>query len=244
MALCLADSLLTQGGFDPVDQLERYVRWRREGYLSSTGRCFDIGNTVSEALRTFEETGNPRSGPTHPRRAGNGSIMRLAPVVLAYHPDRDAVDRHAAASSVTTHGAAEAIACCRILGGIVDAVLSGWGKAEALASEEAADWMSPRLRQIASSEYRHKEAEEVRGSGYAVDCLEAALWSFERTESFESAILLAANLGDDADTTAAVCGQVAGAYYGASGIPVQWREKLALGDVIEAWASRLLSAAF
>lgn len=244
MALCLADSLLSQGTFDPVDQLERYVRWKREGYLSSTGRCFDIGNTVREALRTFEATGDPKSGSTHPRSAGNGSIMRLAPVVLAFYPDREAIDRYAAESSLTTHGAQEAVACCRILGGVVGALLSGWDKPEALASVAPADWMSPRLRQIAGAGYRQKRAGEIRGSGYAVDCLEAALWSFERTESFEAAILSAANLGDDADTTAAVCGQLAGAHYGATGIPAAWREKLIWGDTIEAWASRLLEAAF
>ena len=244
MALCLADSLLTQGRFDPKDQLERYVRWKREGYLSSTGRCLDIGGTVNEALLRFEATGDPRSGPTSPNRAGNGSIMRLAPVVLAFHPDMVAIDQHAAESSLTTHGAAEAVACYRILGGIVGALLAGTEKAEALRSVPPADWMSPRLCQVAAVEYRDKRASAIRGSGYAVDCLEAALWSFERTGSFEEAILLAANLGEDADTTAAVCGQLAGAWYGASGIPSQWREKTAMSVMIAEWALRLLEAAF
>ena len=244
MALCLADSLLTRGRFDPKDQLIRYVRWKREGYLSSTGRCFDIGGTVNEALLRFEASRDPRSGLTSPNSAGNGSIMRLAPVVLAFYPDLVAIDRRAAESSLTTHGAPEAVACCRILGGIVGALLAGSEKAEALRSVRPADWMSTRLCQVASAEYRNKEAGEVRGSGYAVDCLEAALWSFERTGSFEEAVLLAANLGEDADTTAAVCGQVAGAWYGASGIPAQWRERTAMSAMIEEWALRLLEAAF
>lgn len=244
MALCLADSLLTQGGFDPKDQLERYQRWRREGYLSSTGRCFDIGGTVREALRRFEVSESPRSGPTSPNRAGNGSIMRLAPVVLAYHPALGAIDRYSAESSVTTHGAEEAVASCRILGTILGMLLSGNEKAEALSSVRPATWMSPRLRQIASAEYREKGADEIRGSGYVVDCLEAALWSFERTDSFEAAVLQAANLGEDADTTAAVCGQLAGAYYGAPGIPERWRETIAMRDMIEDWALRLLNTAF
>ncbi|NQT51397.1 ADP-ribosylglycohydrolase family protein, partial [bacterium] len=84
MALCLAASLVEKQGFDPLDQMHRYCRWWREGYLSSTGRCFDIGNTVSSALATFERTGDPWAGPTHPRSAGNGSLMRLAPVPLAF----------------------------------------------------------------------------------------------------------------------------------------------------------------
>jgi len=115
MALCLGESLLACGGFDARDQMERYLRWFRSGYQSSTGRCFDVGNTVLEALLEFERTGEPVCGPAEPNRAGNGSIMRLAPVVLFFHPDRDAVDHHAAESSRTTHGAEEAVASCRIL---------------------------------------------------------------------------------------------------------------------------------
>src|SRR3954468_6989798 len=77
MALCLAESLIERRGFDPVDQLERYVRWWREGHLSSTGACFDIGGTVRAALVRFVATGRADSGSTDPRSAGNGSIMRL-----------------------------------------------------------------------------------------------------------------------------------------------------------------------
>jgi ADP-ribosyl-[dinitrogen reductase] hydrolase len=80
MALCLADSLIQKQGFDPRDQMERYFRWYREGYMSSNGRSFDIGNTTRTALEKFEATADPFSGPTGPRAAGNGSIMRLAPV--------------------------------------------------------------------------------------------------------------------------------------------------------------------
>jgi ADP-ribosylglycohydrolase len=84
MALCLAESLIQVGGFEPSDQMERYVRWRREGHLSSIGRCFDIGSTIGQALRDFEETGDPYSGGTQERSAGNGSIMRFTPVPLFY----------------------------------------------------------------------------------------------------------------------------------------------------------------
>ena len=78
MALCLATSLVERGGFDAADQMQRYVRWWREGYLSSTGCCFDIGNTVSAALSRFIEHGDPYAGSTDPHSAGNGSLMRLA----------------------------------------------------------------------------------------------------------------------------------------------------------------------
>lgn len=240
MALCLADSLMASGGFDARDQMERYLRWFRTGYRSSTGRAFDIGSTVLEALLRFERTGEPFSGSTEPDRAGNGSIMRLAPIALFFHSDPEALDRYSADSSRTTHGADEAVAACRILGGILNAALAGTDKEELLAAVPAADWMSPRLREIAAGGYRGRGEEDIRGTGYAVDSLEAALWCFWSTASFEEAILTAANLGDDADTTAAVCGQVAGAHYGVGGIPQGWLELLWEREEIADLAVRLV----
>ena len=105
MALCLAESLLVRQGFDGTDQLERYVRWWREGYLSSTGECFDIGNTTREALSRFVSARNPFSGSTDSTRAGNGSIMRLAPVPMYFLNDPKRAIEMAADSSRTTHGA-------------------------------------------------------------------------------------------------------------------------------------------
>jgi ADP-ribosyl-[dinitrogen reductase] hydrolase len=241
MALCLGESLLACGGFDARDQMERYLRWFRSGYQSATGRCFDIGNTVLEALLEFEKTGESFSGSTEPDRAGNGSIMRLTPVALFFHPDLEAVDRFAAESSRTTHGAEEAVAACRILGGILHAALSGRPKDALLLAVPAADWMSPRLKEIAEGGYRGKQPEQIRGTGYVVDSLEAALWSFWTTPSFKEAILMAANLGDDADTTAAICGQVAGAHYGVGAIPEAWLERLWEGERIGELALALLA---
>ena len=242
MALCLADSLLTRGTFDAVDQLQRYLRWRREGYLSSTGQCFDVGATVGRALDRFARTGDPASGPTDPSTAGNGSLMRLAPVVLFYYPHRERIDRYAAESSRTTHGAEEAIASCRMLATVLHALLSGQTRAGALRALQPKPWMSDRLCAVASGDYRYKARAQISGSGYAVECLEAALWCFLRASSFEDAVLTAANLGNDADTTAAVCGQLAGAYFGVGGIPARWREQVVLGDQIQAWAERLMTA--
>src|SRR3954453_20030479 len=84
MAVCLGESLLARGEFDPVDQLQRYVRWYRDGHWSSTGRCFDIGNATRAALERFEHTGEPFPADAAPPAAGNGPLMKLAPVVPAY----------------------------------------------------------------------------------------------------------------------------------------------------------------
>ena len=87
MALCLATSLVECGGFDARDQMERYVRWWREGCLSSIGQCFDIGDTTIESLKRFEETGDPFAGTSGSMTAGNGSIMRLAPAPMFFVRD-------------------------------------------------------------------------------------------------------------------------------------------------------------
>ena len=232
MSLCLAASLIETGRFDAADQMSRYCRWAEEGYLSSNGRCFDIGGTVAAALRRFQETGNPFAGSPHPGTAGNGCIMRLAPVPMFCYPDEALAEKYSVESSRTTHGAAECLDACRLLSGILVRALAGKSREEVLFGAGAAFAGSPSLAAIAQGEYRNKTADLIRGSGYVVRCLEAALWSFLFTSTFEEAILKATNLGDDADTTAAVCGQVAGAYYGASGIPERWLARLAMREHI------------
>ena len=86
MALCLSESLVEKNGFDAFDQMQRYLKWYRTGYRSSTGTCFDIGGTTAEALRKFEKTDDPFSGSTDSHSSGNGSLMRLAPVPMFFLP--------------------------------------------------------------------------------------------------------------------------------------------------------------
>ena len=119
MALCLAASLIERGEFDPMDQMRRYVRWRDEGYLSSTGTCFDIGNTIARALSRFMESGEPFAGSSDPYSAGNGSLMRLAPVPMYFAGDVSQAIRRSADSSRTTHGAEEAVDGCRYFSGLL-----------------------------------------------------------------------------------------------------------------------------
>jgi ADP-ribosyl-[dinitrogen reductase] hydrolase len=244
MALCLATSLLEKQRFDPQDQMERYVAWMQSGYLSSTGRCFDIGNTTAAALQRFMASGDPYSGVTNPGAAGNGSIMRLAPVVLFGYPDQTTVIALAGESSRTTHGAAECVEGCRLLSALISKALRGATKTEILFGQpwttDTTTPLSPKLQSIADGDYRHKPAEQINGSGYVVESLEAALWAFWSTNTFRAAVLAAVNLGDDADTTAAVCGQLAGAYYGESGIPAAWLAQLHMADEIRTLADRLL----
>lgn len=247
MALCLAESLVEREGFDPVDQLERYVRWWRHGYLSSTGEFFDIGGATSSALHSFEQTGEPFPGDAYPDAAGNGPLMKLAPVPLAYaeHP-AEAVAR-AAESARTTHGAPQAIDASRYFAGLLIGALSGATKEQLLATSPfepvASIWqrepLHPEIAEVAAGSFRHKEPPAIRGVGYIVRSLEAALWAMSNSDTFEEGALLAVNLGDDADTTAAIYGQLAGALYGVHAIPPKWRHQLVMRDRIEALADQL-----
>jgi ADP-ribosyl-[dinitrogen reductase] hydrolase len=236
MALCLAESLV-DCGFDPKDQIERYIRWWKHGHLSSTGRCFDIGNTVRAALSSYQRRGAPFSGSDDPYSAGNGSIMRLAPVPMFSRNPDEAVF-HSRESSRTTHQAPAAIDACRYLGGILWGLIHGASKEEVLEPHyhpAGGTWddLHPAIGEIAMGSYKHRNPPEIRGSGYVAHSLEAALWAFHHSTDFRSGALMAVNLGEDADTTGAVYGQIAGAFYGRSGIPDEWVKRLARLELID-----------
>lgn len=240
MALCLGASLLHCRGFDPRDQMNRYCNWRAHGYLSSNGECFDIGTTVSAALDRYLRSGDPYAGDPSPRAAGNGALMRLAPVPMLWRRDPERARFYAAESTRTTHGAAEALDCSRLFSSQVRAALMGAG-VEAVLTPAMPPPQSEKVAAIHARAYAGKREDEIRGTGYSVDSLEAALWCFLHTDSFEAAILRAANLGEDADTTAAICGQIAGAHYGVEAIPQRWLQRLVMRDEIAAMAEALLA---
>lgn len=246
MALCLATSLVAENGFHPRDQMERYTRWLQEGAFSSTGRCFGIGSTVALALERFRRTGDPFSGPTDPIPASNGCLSRLAPIPMFFHRDRSEAVAMCGDSARTTHGARECVDACHLFGAMLFKALEGRSKEEILLGRhflpDGEVQLCESISKVARGEYRDLTEVAVRGSSYVVMSLEAALWCFYRNGSYEDAVLAAANLGEDAEATAAVCGQLAGAHYGARGIPRAWRAKLAMGAVIEGLAKSLYEA--
>jgi ADP-ribosylglycohydrolase len=248
MALCLAESLVCTGRMDLGDQASRYVRWWRHGHLSSTGRCFDIGNATRAALLRYEQSGDPRAGSVDANAAGNGSLMRLAPVAMKFCAC-PAVAVHACGeSSLVTHAAPACIDACRWFGGLLAGAMLGAAKEELLSPMytpvpglwERHPLLSPEVLAVARGSYLAKEPPAIRGSGWVVHTLEAALWAFARTTSFAAGLLQVVNLGEDADSTGAVYGQLAGAFYGESGIPDAWRSRLALWPTIDALASALV----
>ncbi|MBY5990505.1 ADP-ribosylglycohydrolase family protein [Ferrimonas balearica] len=252
MALCLAQSLVETGRNDIVDQMQRYLRWFREGENACTGECIDIGHTVKQALLRFEADGNPVAGIDAEWTAGNGSLMRIAPIALFFHrADLGLAISGALISSITTHGEQRAIEACELMTYFLHRLLNSRGqpcKAALLFElDERLDKVRqnwhPAIQAIANGAYRHKPRSAIHGSGYVVHSLEAALWSFFHSNSFAEGALLAANLGEDADTTAAIYGQLAGAYYGRAALPQAWLEKLAWRDSISALARMLCDLA-
>lgn len=263
MALALADSLITCSGFDAPDLMERFVAWWRHGQYSCTDTCFDIGVTTREALSRFEQTGEPFAGTTDPDTAGNGSLMRLAPVALFSLDDASRADEMARDQSRTTHAAAEAVDACGYFVHLLRLAILGeqdvlrprsWigGDTDGLRPSVRIEGMNedrkrhewtgePKIQAISTGSWRGKIRGEIRSSGYVIHTLEAALWSVGTTSSFEEALILAVNLGHDADTVGAVTGQLAGAMYGASAIPSRWLEPVAWRDEIEVTADALMS---
>lgn len=243
MALALADSI-TATGWDLNDQASRYVRWWLEGAYSVNGRCFDIGNTVSSALYAFEQHGDARKSASDASQAsGNGSIMRLAPIPIRYASDPIDVrllSERSAESSLPTHASDQCLSACRYMSLVIAGLINGVDRAQVLAP----DWellnelrdlcpLHPAVEIVVAGSYRELQPPEIQGSGYAVKSLEAALWAFHKADSFEKAVLSAVNLGHDADTTGAVCGQFAGAYWGLSGISDALAEGLAQRSMIQ-----------
>ena len=246
MALCLAESLIVSQGFDPADQMRRYLRWWREGHLSSTGICFDIGKTTRSALMRFEADGEPYTGGTEPYEAGNGSIMRLAPVPMFFANDPQTAIEMAGKSSRTTHGLTVCIDACRYLAALIVGALGGAYKQELLGSRFClvpGYWdrhpLCPEIDKIAAGSFQRRQPPQIQGAGYVAKSLEAALWAFQRSDNFREGALMVVNLGEDADTTGAIYGQMAGAFYGAAGIPAEWLSRLARREVIEAFADGL-----
>lgn len=220
MALALADSLAERGGFDAPDVMRRWIRWWRQGAYSHNGRCFDIGIQTRAALAGFERSG-AFPGPTD--SAGNGAIMRLAPVVLfALDAGAEEAARLAAAQARLTHNNDEAADTAAAMARLLHALIGGGGRG--LIGPVA------------------ERREDVRASGWVRHTWQAARWAVATTADFEAAVLAAANLAEDADTTAAVAGQIAGALYGLSGIPPRWLARLLWRTEIEALARRLLPA--
>ncbi len=236
MALCLAHSLIEKG-FDLSDQMQRYSNWLYDGYIQKNGQKW-VGITTYNAIRKYKTANVVIAGPTDTMKAGNGSLMRLAPVPMFSYPDLSATVINSAQSSRTTHGSLACLESCMLYGEMIHKAFAG-EKKEDILYKTITPVTHPEIIAVKNGTYKDKTEDQIEGSGYVVKSMEASLWSFLTTGNFRDAILKAANLGDDADTTAAITGQLAGAYYGHSSFPENWKKLLDRHDEIVTLADLL-----
>ena len=244
MALCLADSLLANGHYDSFDVMERYQRWFSKGYRSSTDRCFDIGGQVRAALFDFEHEQRVPVTAERSNRAGNGAIMRLAPVVIAGFEHREIreIVVTAGLSARETHYSVEAEAGTEVFAALLVGALLGWAPEHIInvgwaSTGPAFDEMAAR---VISTDPAERASWESETSGYIVHGLRLAVHGLLDFGSFDEAVLAIANMGGDADTNAAIYGQLGGAYFGVEAIPASWRSTLYQGEEIDELARALV----
>ena len=215
MALCVMDSYVRKDGYDLKDIGATFVRWYREGYLSSVeGRSFDVGMATASACHAIAR-GSLRNGKEG--QEGNGSIMRFAPSYLIARREGRREILHEV--SDLTHSSGRVREVVDRFAGVLDEHLAG-------------------TRTTAESAYKTRE--EVNNSGWAVSTLEAALWAFNTTGTFEDGLIAAVNLGGDSDSIGAVYGQLAGAFYGFDAIPRRWVEAVKDWRKVDALIDRFL----
>lgn len=231
MALCLAETLIEKNRYDPIDFGDRLVRWVDEGYNSSLPKCFDIGQTTLRAIGAYRRFGHEECGVTGEWAGGNGSIMRLAPVPIFYQEDGRLADEISVSQGILTHNHEVPNDGCRLLSAIILEGIKTGDKDAALSSVETLH-VADKISHVRNRDYEEKVRDEIKSDGYVVSTLEAAMWSVWKTNNFRDALLLAVNLGDDADTVGAVTGQIAGAIYGVDEIPKEWITDLAEGNRI------------
>ena len=244
MALCIADSLLAKGHYDSFDVMERYQRWFSKGYRSSTDRCFDIGGQVRAALFDFEHEQRVPVTAKRSNRAGNGAIMRLAPVVIAGFEHREIreIVVTAGLSARETHYSVEAEAATEVFAALLVGALLGWAPEHIInvgwaSTGPAFDEMAAR---VISTDPDERASWESETSGYIVHGLRLAVHGLLDFPSFRDATLAIANMGGDSDTNAAIYGQLGGAFYGIEAIPASWRSTLHQGEEIDALARALV----
>ena len=225
MALCLADSLTECNGFDARDQVERYRRWQRDGYLSATGQCLGITASTTRALAMAQWRRQAFSGSHDPTQLDPEPLSRVAAPAMFFFASAEEAALQASESSRTTCQAPAVLDACRVLAQILHAALSGQPKASIMALAPGPVDAPPAATSSAS------------------EVLTAALWAFGSTGSFRDAVLRAVNVGGNSDVAAAVCGQLAGAHYCVTAIPASWRNSLMQKDLIESLADRLLAHA-
>jgi ADP-ribosyl-[dinitrogen reductase] hydrolase len=250
MMLCLMNSLHEKGEFDHNDQMEKYIKWRTEGYMSSNGVCFDIGRTCQMAIGEYlfaqrrsvedEQSFDKEAyyGLTRKMSSGNGGIMRLAPIPIFYFKSEELTRKYSRLSSRVTHANQECMDSCELMGRIMHQIFNGVEKKDLFLPKEC--FKSEKVQALSEAKFISKKRHEIKTTGYVIDTLEAALWAFTSTDNYLDGLYLLAAMGDDVDTVCCVYGQIAGAYYGYNGNTKEVVDKGVSRDLISQLQNRQL----
>lgn len=241
MLLCVTEGLITKQGFNANDQMDRFVRWWRYGYMTCAGRTYDVGNTTRLALFAYIQTGDPYSGVHSSHSAGNGAVSRVAPIGLYYATQHDMIDQIAAYSSMLTHATAHSIDACRYVAWLVAQFTAGVSKHDALATPWPYRPLCADITNVvANGTYKYRRIDDMDASSYVVDMLEIVLWALYHHDDFATGMLELSRAGGLTTTSCTIYGALAGALYGDSAIPTHWQEQLLHRDKVEWYAEELL----
>jgi len=223
LAVAMGTSLLARNAFDPSDMICEFINWRRNGAHSPMDKCFDIGTTTSTALNRAGDWHYPYQGTTEGNASGNGGIMRMAPIVIFNHMSYENAMVDSVRASMITHGNEDCVRYAQAMSAVL------WhGR---LDDVYGGDMQIP-------TKYNDMTGNPYSG-GYVAETFSAACYAVRNSDNFEQAVTAAVNYRFDADTTGAVCGQIAGAIYGMSNIPERWLEAVAWKDKLENMAESL-----
>lgn len=239
LALCIADALIKNKKIEYRAIMDNFVKWLFQGFMTPQGCSTGMGTTTMEAILDYNMTGNYFSGKEEAEKAGNGSIMRIAPLALFYTNKYD-TSFICAQSSLLTHATPECVEGCALLGKIISRCFYYKSKEDILFDGHwKYDFKEDHINSLIDGKWIKLNKEELRGSAYVIDTLQIAFWCFYHTSSFEDAVKTAVEIYGDTDTQGAVVGQIAGAYYGIESIPEKWLSQLAWRKIITKLAEQL-----
>jgi ADP-ribosyl-[dinitrogen reductase] hydrolase len=226
MSLCLARAIDAAGRWDLRGMADRLVAWLRAGPV-------DVGSTVRKGIRRYMLEGT-LEGAASEGDGGNGAAMRMVPVALAALGDPEMMERRAIEQARLTHHHPLSDAACVHVGELVQLACLGRSKTRLL---RATDALVRRVPAFALEPYRGL------ATGYVVDTLRTVLHFFRATRGFEECLVAVVNQGGDADTTGAIAGAIAGAYYGPEELPGRWLRRLdpALRAELDRLSARLVA---
>lgn len=244
MTLCTLASIKEKNEIDLDDIMSRFVRWFNKGEYTPFGFPFDQGITCTNAIRNYERYRDTEiCGGTSERANGNGALMRIMPVCL-FALKYDTEEAIGAVHQVAglTHNHIRGLIGCGLYYFMVKAIVKHSGSLKerlqrgldegfTFYQKKADLGYYERLRDL--EKLAEIPEDEINSSGYVVDSLEAAVWGLVTTETFEEALLKVVNLGDDSDTVGAICGGLAGLYYGYNAIPKEWLSEIKRREWIE-----------